>query len=384
MSEARRPSIFGPEPWAVVGGTQWCHFDRWFALVAVQDFASDLDALEAELVGRLRSPYGRADVEAKLSHLDDLRRRLDAAGLGASALAAADEPDKAALAKARRKVLDQEVDGRAMTEAMRETPKVRLERRARYGHWNRFPVDPARWYERLAGRRPAAFVPQGRSFSATRQLRERLASFDGPRRRIADRLAIYRAFHTVGVELAERGNDSYGTIGELRFAAFRTYVSIDWSEAGMAPEAYWQDLCELLVSEEYALTYRHETLPFGRVPAGQAELIQSILLALAGEWRGIHHESQAGEALQLVAWLHIAGRRYSHYVESARRLGSERWQPVVALAESTARGGPQDLAVEVFRAADQPGRHRDLLRRRCHKLTSVRLGDDVPRLRVVK
>ncbi len=153
----RRAPIYGPEPWATVAGTGWCQFDRWFALVAVRDFGGDLDALEAELVGRLRSTFdSRRDTEAKLSHLTDLRARLRAADFDASMLAAADEPDTATVTKARRKVLDQALEGRAMTDAMRDTPRARLERRARYGHWDRFPVNPDRWYDRLAGRRPQA------------------------------------------------------------------------------------------------------------------------------------------------------------------------------------------------------------------------------------
>jgi hypothetical protein len=70
-----------------------------------------------------------------------------------------------------------------------------------------------------------------------------------------------------------------------------------------------EPLCELLVSELYALTYRHETLAFQRVPTGQADMIEEIILALAVEWRAAYRDYQADEARQLVAWLHIAGRR---------------------------------------------------------------------------
>jgi len=225
--------------------------------------------------------------------------------------------------------------------------------------------------------------PTGRTFALTRQLGERLARLDEPRRTQAERLALYRAFHTVGVEFAERGDDSYGTIGELRFEAFRTYLDIDWVAAGMEPEHRWQDLCELLVSEVYALTYKHETLALRHVPAGQADLIEEILLGLAGEWQAAYQDYQAAEALQLVAWLHIAGRRYSRYAGAAHRLGSDHWMPIVALAESAADAGRKELAVEVFRAADQPGMHCDHLRDRCLKLTGVRLDDPAPPLRVV-
>ena len=380
----RRPSIFGPEPWTTTAGVGWCHFDRWFAIVAVGDFGGDLDALEAELIERLRSLHGRRDVEAKLSHLADLRDRLATSSIDATVLAAAEDPEKATVAKARRKVLDQELEDRAMTPAMRDTPAARLRRRALYGHWNRFPVNPDRWYEKLAGRRPATYVPKGRTFGLTRQLGERLARLDGPRRAEADRLALYRAFHTVGIELAERGDDSYGTIGDLRVDAFRAYLGIDWAATGMEPEHWWQDLCELLVSEVYALTYKHETLAFRHVPAGQADLVERILLGLAGEWRSAYHDYQADEALQLVAWLHVAGHRYSRYAGAAHRLGSDHWMPIVALAESAAAAGRPELAIEVFCAADQPGMHRNHLRDRCLNLTGIRLDDTAPPLRVVR
>lgn len=379
----RRPPIFGPEPWSVVAGVEWCHFDRWFALVTVADFDGDLEALEEELAARLRSPrHSRRDLEAKLSHLSDLRDGLARAGIAVGRLAEG-ECDPKVLSKARRKVLDQWLEGRAMTEAMRETPRVRLERRARYGHWPHFPGNPDRFYEKLAGKRPPSHVPKGRSFAVTRRLEERLERHDARCHTEADRLALYRAFHTVGVELAERGDDSFGVIGEMRRRAFTTYLGIDWAAAGMEHEAWWQDLCELLVSEDYALTFEHETLPFRRVRAGDAELVEAILLDLAGEYRAAHLDYQADEALQLVAWLHLAGRRYTKYVEAAERLGSEHWRPAVTLAESAIAGGWSDLAVEVFRAADRPGFHRDTLRRRCRELTGVVL-DETPHLRLVE
>ena len=381
----RRAPVFGPEPWATTAGAEWSHFDRWFALVAMTAFDESLDGLQAELVARLRSSlHGRRDVEAKLSHLADLRARLSAAGVDIATLARVEDPDKSTITKAGRKVLDQALEDRAMTPAMRDTPAARLERRARFGQGDRFPVNPARWYVKLAGRRPAIHVPKGRTFALTHQLRERLQRFDGPRRALPDRLALFRAFHTVGVELAERGDDSYGNIGELRLDAFGTYLAIDWATAGMAPEHYWQDLCELLVSEVYALTHQHETLPFRRVPAGQADLIEAILLGLAEEWRAAYDDYQADEALELVAWLHIAGRRYTRYVDAARRLGSDHWIPIVALAESAMNGHRRYLALHVFRAADQPGMHRDHLRDRCLKLTGARLDDPTAHLQVVQ
>ncbi len=55
--------------------------------------------------------------------------------------------DKRVLARARRKVADGWVEGRAMAPVMVETLRVRLVRRARYGRWGAFPVGPERCYE---------------------------------------------------------------------------------------------------------------------------------------------------------------------------------------------------------------------------------------------
>ncbi len=61
------------------------------------------------------------------------------------------------------------------------------------------------------------------------------------------------------------------------------------------------------------------------MPAGQAEPTEEILLGLESEYRDAYEDHQADEALELVAWLHLAGRRYRRYPDTARRLGSDSW-----------------------------------------------------------
>ena len=381
----RRAPIFGPEPWATIAGAEWCYFDQWFALVTVTDFNGDLDALQGALVDLLRSSLnGRDYVEAKLSHLTDLRTRLNEARIDTATLADAVKPNPATLTKARRKVLEQALDSKSMTPAMRHTPADNLRYRARYGHWSHFLVNPDRWYEKLAGRKPSTDVSKGRSFVVVERLSKRLANHDGPRRAGADRLALHRALQTVAVELADASDDSYGNVGEFRFDAFTTYLSIDWASTGMAPEHYWQDLCEFLVADDYALTHQHDTLPFQRVPAGQSELIEVILLGLANDYRCAYQDYQADDAVQQIAWLHIAGHLYTRYTEVAHRLGSDHWMPIVALAESALASGRRELAIDIFRAADRPGMQQNHLRKRCVELTGAQLDDTGPRLRIVR
>lgn len=60
------------------------------------------------------------------------------------------------------------------------------------------------WYQRLAGDRSSGFVGKGRSFAVTCDMRDRLARSDRHGLPVGERLALYRAFHTIGLELADR------------------------------------------------------------------------------------------------------------------------------------------------------------------------------------
>jgi len=372
----KRTPIFGPEPWTEIGGTTWSHFDRWYALVIVHDHDGDPGGLEADLVGRLRSLSGRDDVEAKLAHLAWLTDELNAAGLRFEDLAGAETADTSTLAKARRKVLDQALEGRSITPAMLDTPRRRLQRRARRGHWPVFPAPVEPWYTQLGGDPDgtSGFITAGRSFNAARRLGRHLERLDAKRLVASERLGLHRAFHTAGLDLADAADDSYGAIGDLREEAFATYLALDWRATGIAPDAYWQDLCELLTWEPYGLSFRTPEAPFRHVKAVEAAPIETALLALADEHRTAHLDWAADEARQQVAWLHLAGQRLTRYLDTATLLGSDHWMPIVALAESALRHHIPKLALDIFLAADQPGPHRDTLRDRCHQLTGTDLA----------
>jgi hypothetical protein len=367
----------------------WSHWDLWFCVMASRDGADDLAAVEGRLVAELHRPSigsSRA-TEAKLSHLADLRARLGAAGLAPADLAGETVNDPRVVAKARHKIAA-DLEGRAMTEPMRETPRVRLLRRARYGSWDALPISPATFHDEFGSLVDTdRHIPKGRTFGFTRRLAERLRRLDAPGRSVAERIALYRAFHTAGLELADHADDSYGNIGQLREPAWQTYLRLDWRAAGIGSELWWRDLCELIVWEPYALDYQHETLPYESARAEEMPLVESILTALAAEHEAVHLRWQADEARQQVAWLHVAHRGYDEFSRVATLLGSEHWMPIDAMARAALAAGRPNLVVEVFRAADQPGFHQAHLRRLCRQLTGVRLGDEDlpprPALRVV-
>lgn len=122
----RRQPVFGPEPWASVGGREWSHWDLWYCLVAVLDHGGGLDGLEAVFVAGLKGPlWGRDAIEAKLSHLTDLRTRLSEARLSPAGLIPPDAGvDRGLVSKARRKLSGRGLESRAMTPAMVDTPRA--------------------------------------------------------------------------------------------------------------------------------------------------------------------------------------------------------------------------------------------------------------------
>lgn len=343
------------------------------------DHDCDLGALADVFVERLRSHrhVDRDANEAKLSHLTDLQARLSEAGLDAAEVADADvRADKTILRRAREKVTGRVgLEHRACTPAMLDTPRRRLQHRARYGHWSKFPSDPAGFFEKF---RPTVerkdHVTKGRTFAVVSRLERRLDGLDGPRRTPPDRLAFYRAFHTAGLELADAADDSFGNIGEARREAWLTYLGIDWRSAGMEPAAHWQDLCELRIWEPYAVDYKRESAWFRGARRVDVELIEGILLALEEEYRGLELDWEADESLQALADLYVVTRSRERYVFAARRLGSQWWRPIEVMAVSMLDANDSVGAVAVFEAADQPGWHRDHLRTRCRELTGVDLG----------
>ncbi|MGH8901687.1 MAG: hypothetical protein ACRDYA_08370 [Egibacteraceae bacterium] len=371
----RRPAVFGPETWAEVAGGTWSHWDLWLAAVAVADHDGSLERLVDELYAR-RPAYGSTeDAEAKSSHVDDLARRLADDGLTPSDLVAHAGSDKTLLRKARRKVLDQALGRRDLTQPMQHTPRMLLQARARRGWWDGFPVSPAgadRLFCREVRRRE--YYGERASFGLVDRLDKLLDRQEAAATGDAGRLAALRAMLTAGLEAIERTDDSFGVLGDFLGEVLASYVKVPWAPTGMAPDAYYADLCDWLVWEDYGLTLEHETVPYARVRKAHVELVEGLLLDREAELRRHRLAYYADEAAVQVAWLHAATKSLERGVATAQRLGSQHWGPIVALAETAVARGRHDLALAIFAAADQPGRHRGHLRQRLLDL----LGEPPP------
>lgn len=378
-SKPRRQPRFGPEVWESRGGHDWSLWDLWFCIVARHQGDHDLEGLAdaQRAVIRGLSVHGTEAAEARLSHVLDLSTRLSAARLEPADLAdSVALGDKQLVRRAHDKVSGRiSLEWRARTAAMIDTPRRRFERRARFGHWPTFPMNPQGFFDRLStvasGRR---HVSAANSFHVVPELEACLDDLDPPDLSVSDRLALYRGFHTAGLELADNTNDSYGELGRLRAEAWQIYLSLDWRATPITADDYWQDLCELLVWEKYAIDFRREETWFRSATEADIAIIEPILLDLEAEFRHAILDYYADEALEGLASLFLATNSYHRFDDAARLLGSRSWMPIDKMGRARlAQDGPAG-ASEVFRAADQPGDHRDHLRRLCLELTGVDLA----------
>ena len=364
-------------------GAVWSYWDLWFCAVWTADFQGDREALAGRLRRNHDGPPGRPEWEALVSHLDDLAGRLEAHGLTPGALAREAVSDRNLMAKARRKVLEQGLGAQGLTPAMADTPRARLGRRALRGYWDRFPVSPEASYEAFAVPIARRAADRSRRYGLVRPFLSCLQRLDkGSGHDPACRLAVYRAFLAAGLEAMDRGLGSGGVVDLLTSTLF-DYLGIPWEQTGVATEDYYRDMCELLVWEDYALTFERETLPFERIAPEHALLAEEILWSLEAEYRGHGLEYHALRAAENLAYLNACLGRFDRMAPTAQVLGPDGWVAVRAMAEAALAAGRGGLAMEVFSAADRPGLLRDNLRRASVDLlgNQPRLG---PRLRLVR
>lgn len=233
MTGSRGTPIYGPEPWRTTANAVWSHWDLWFCVVALADHDGDLDALAAAIEGAGRA-FWSGTVEAKLSHLDEPRRRLSDAGIHAAALAGGAEDDVRVRSKARTKIPKQGFYPRDLTDAMRETPRDPLYQRALRGRWHRFPVSPGPFYERLAHGLGEGCLAKGATFHLERRIE---AARDRLHRQTANHPAARLAAQRALVSWVLRGNrtlhDAYGVIGQLAQEALLSYSKLPFAPTGI-------------------------------------------------------------------------------------------------------------------------------------------------------
>jgi hypothetical protein len=378
--------LFGPELWKTTKNVPFTTWDLWLMVLAVTGDEIGLDGVETKLVERTRDPGGfaRDDAEAKLSQLDDLRARLTALNLEPGAVALKEARNPKIVAKARTKILEQTVPERDYTDAMRETPRVKLERRARTGHWKDFPVSP----EKYAG--DLLSIVEARSHyneSQAISLGWRLASrweklTKKATKEPAEALALHRAMLLVCLRAQDRANDSCGQVGMVFSDAIGKYAAVPWEKTSIRPEVYVRDAVEFATWEDYGQSDELEAI-FAKLDRRHGDLAVRVLHETVAELeRHGLFQYEVEQALAFKAVLLIAHGRFDEFVPLATKLGSSAWRPIVTMAEAAMKAKKPDLALAVFGEANQPGMHQKYLAEECRRVTRKKVP--TAGLRVVK
>jgi hypothetical protein len=139
---------YGPETWREIGGVVFSHWDRWLLKIALRE-AGGLEGIARHFRGCIRNRPAQSDPdEGMLAQVVDLRDRLALVGRTPETVLDEEERTSEWLRKKAEKRVWQDGPNRR-TEAMRRTPRRRLEARALRGHWSCFPVSPARFEPEL-------------------------------------------------------------------------------------------------------------------------------------------------------------------------------------------------------------------------------------------
>lgn len=357
------------------------YWDILYALLADDKFGGDLDRLASEL---REFRCGSLDAaKRKLSHLRDLQQRLAKAGVGVSEILAALPPE---LAKAERRraygrIIKHNQRSYELSEAMRTLPAERFCAIALHGLWAPFPVSPQPYYDRLwskfAWRR---YYGENDSWDLAEKLD---AAAESARKledkgKLAEALAALRAILTFGIELMEIADDSYGCIGQSFQAPFERYLAFPRQKTGISSNDFLTDLLELLVFEDYGLTYGNTDGFFAALAGEEGDFCLAYLRSRLPDLRAWDLEYQAEKALTLIGQVVVEQKRFDLFESLAAEMGVREWRRIIRLADSAVKAGKRDLANLVFKAslAGKNGPQFDFLAKKHDQLLQGKWNPD--------
>lgn len=351
------------------------YWDVWYALLADDDFDSDLDQLAQELQKMRKSCINSDAAKRKLSHLRDVQQRLVTAGIGLPDIVAA-IPSKLKNSESRRaygRIIKHNQRSYELSEPMRVLPETRLYEAALSGMWVAFPVSPEFYYKKLRAK-----FNWGRFHgeNASRGLAKKLDAETAAAAKLinagkfAEALATLRGAMTVTLELAEIADDSFGRIGTSFQQMFEDYLVIPREKAGIAPEIFLPDLLELLIFEDYGFTYDHTDGFFASLSREEGDLCLAYLRGRIPALMALDLDYQARNALTLLGQVAAEQKRFEMFETLATEMGAHEWQRIVRLVDAAEKAGRRELAVRVFRnaLASAEGFHVDFLTKKNEQL----------------
>lgn len=347
------------------------YWDLWISILLSAQFGGDWESMLNHFREQTRTPSWQRDhAEGMINHLGHLRRTLEKTGLATDDLLKSATPDflKKQKAKAKRKVLEFSFKEQERSKWMIETPRRQRASRALRGYWKKFPISPLIFAADLVAIfKTGKYYLEKESF----KLESKLSNFLTKKESHLDvpsQLTLYRAFLTVVLENMNGVDDSYGVIGDLYESVFETYYQLDRTQINLPLETYFQDLLELLIWEDYALTYRNQPDFFASLSKSEALLVEAILRKQWQELADLGLGYQSQKALTMLGLLYATQTMFDRFVPIAKDMGTDAWQRITTLSGAAEKHKQYDLALGVYEASLRPGMHEDYLRKEYEKL----------------
>jgi hypothetical protein len=374
----KKPTVVGTDHALTLSTAQGISFDvsywdLWFSIVAVLMHDGDLDRLASRIKEETSMIlYHRDSIERKRCHIRDMKRRLVGESvIPADIVLAAPDLAKTEKRRALTKVMEPIHGERGLSEPMRNTPRMRRFDHALYGQWDRFPVSPKPYAEKVAAHfRSKGFYHEDRSFSIARTLDKYVEKAKKllEAGKAAQAQALLRGWMTVIVELMEKADDSFGSIGMSFDEGFTAYLRIPLEQTGIDDVVFFPDLLDFLIWEDYGITDRGIEGHFRRLTGGQADLCVEHLRREITALLDDDLEYQSEEALTFLGQVVAEQERFDEFEDLARQMGSRAWRRIVRLADSAMKRQKTPLALKVFEAAMTQGDHLDFLTKKYEKL----------------
>ncbi len=248
LEPSKRAIIAGPElvmslPTSQGKALDLSYWDLWFALVAVLMDKGNLDRLANRIKEKKGFYYDKRSVERKRCHIRDLKRRLEEASIiPADIVLAAGDLAKTEKRRALKKVSESIHRKREFSEPMRNTPRERRFPFALRGYWDKFPVSPKSYTQRIGAHfRSKTFYSKNASFGIARTLDgyvEEAKKLLGAGK-AAQAQALLRGWMTVIVEIMAKADDSFGSIGMSFEDGFTAYLKIPLEQTGIDERVFF-------------------------------------------------------------------------------------------------------------------------------------------------
>ncbi len=356
------------------------YWDMWFSIVAVLMHDGDVDRLAKRIKEEKGLFYDRRSIERKRCHIRDLKRRLDeAAIIPADIVLAAVDLAKTDRQRALKKVSASIRREREFSEPMRNTPRKRRFDHALRGYWDKFPVSPKSSAKRIGAHfRSKTFYSKNASFGIARTLdgyvEEAKKLLEAGK--AAQAQAVLRGWMTVIVELMEKVDDSFGSIGMSFKEGFSVYLKITLEQTGIDQEVFFPDLLDFLIWEDYGLSDDRIEGYFRGLDQRQADFSVEHLRHEVAALLDDDLDYQSEEALTFLGQVVAEQERFDEFEDLARQMGSRAWKRIIRLVDRAMKEGKKQLAIKVFEAALTKGDHLDFLMKKYEQLKQDKWNPD--------